>query len=115
MSAKIQEATPTDTPEGATEVPAVSALALRRDYRIVESLGATEGAPAGLPLPDKPSVAVMPFQNLSGEPEQEYFADGIVEDAQYTTATWSTATPTPGRSSTTSSGPSFPPFSEPPS
>src|SRR5262245_59220405 len=33
-----------------------------------------------LPLPDKPSIAVLPFQNLSGDPEQDYFADGIVED-----------------------------------
>lgn len=31
-------------------------------------------------LPDKPSIAVLPFQNLSGDPEQDYFADGIVED-----------------------------------
>ncbi len=41
---------------------------------------------AGLPdtsalaLPDKPSIAVLPFANMSGDPEQEYFADGIVED-----------------------------------
>ena len=34
----------------------------------------------GLPLPDKPSIAVLPFQNMSGDPEQEYFADGIAED-----------------------------------
>src|SRR5579859_7997757 len=33
-----------------------------------------------LPLPDKPSIAVLPFQNMSGDPEQEYFCDGIVED-----------------------------------
>lgn len=33
-----------------------------------------------LPLPDKPSIAVLPFQNMSGSPEQEYFADGMVED-----------------------------------
>jgi TolB-like protein len=32
------------------------------------------------PLPDKPSIAVLPFENLSGDPEQEYFADGIVEE-----------------------------------
>jgi TolB-like protein/class 3 adenylate cyclase len=33
-----------------------------------------------LPLPEKPSIAVLPFANLSGDPEQEYFADGVVED-----------------------------------
>jgi adenylate cyclase len=33
-----------------------------------------------LSLPDKPSIAVLPFANLSGDPEQEYFADGMVED-----------------------------------
>jgi adenylate cyclase len=33
-----------------------------------------------LPLPDKPSIAVLPFQNMSGDPEQEYFVDGMVED-----------------------------------
>jgi adenylate cyclase len=33
-----------------------------------------------LPLPDKPSVAVLPFTNMSGDPEQEFFSDGIAED-----------------------------------
>jgi adenylate cyclase len=41
--------------------------------------GAEPARPA-LSLPDKPSIAVLPFQNLSGDPEQEYFADGMVED-----------------------------------
>src|SRR6516225_12487935 len=36
--------------------------------------------PTSLPLPDKPSIAVLPFANLSGDPEQEYFADGMVEE-----------------------------------
>jgi TolB-like protein/class 3 adenylate cyclase len=36
--------------------------------------------PRPLPLPDKPSIAVLPFANMSGDPEQEYFADGMVEE-----------------------------------
>jgi adenylate cyclase len=56
-----------------------------RCYRVhLESGGAPrvhEHAPDGaLPLPDKPSIAVLPFQNMSGDPDQEYFADGIAED-----------------------------------
>jgi adenylate cyclase len=38
------------------------------------------GTGEALPLPDKPSIAVLPFQNMSGDPDQEYFADGVVED-----------------------------------
>jgi len=40
----------------------------------------TQVTPLNLELPDKPSIAVLSFQNLSGDPEQEYFADGVVED-----------------------------------
>jgi TolB-like protein len=50
-----------------------------RVYRVRLS-GAAPSSRPGLPLPDKPSIAVLPFQNMSGDPEQEYFADGIVED-----------------------------------
>jgi adenylate cyclase len=49
-----------------------------RVYHLRPGGGATE-TPA-LALPDKPSIAVLPFQNTSGDPEQEYFADGMVED-----------------------------------
>ena len=47
-----------------------------------DSVGATEIAAKAqpLPLPDKPSIAVLPFNNLSNDPEQEYFADSITED-----------------------------------
>jgi adenylate cyclase len=40
----------------------------------------TEGLATAPPLPDKPSIAVLPFENMSGDPEQEYFADGMVEE-----------------------------------
>jgi TolB-like protein/Flp pilus assembly protein TadD len=54
-----------------------------RGYRLAGLAGSPEAAPRaaqGLPLPDKPSIAVMPFANLSGEVEQEFFAEGMVED-----------------------------------
>ena len=53
-----------------------------RVYRIRDTGAKNPAAPAqpALPLPDKPSVAVLPFANMSGDPEQEYFADGMVEE-----------------------------------
>jgi adenylate cyclase len=51
-----------------------------RTYAVagVGAIPAREAKPR--PLPDRPSVAVLPFTNMSGDPEQEYFADGVVED-----------------------------------
>src|SRR6202008_4171651 len=40
----------------------------------------TERLSAAPPLPDRPSIAVLPFENMSGDPEQDYFADGVVEE-----------------------------------
>jgi adenylate cyclase len=50
-----------------------------RVYRVHAETSAAQPV-AALPLPDKPSIAVLPFRNMSGDPEQEYFVDGMVED-----------------------------------
>lgn len=49
-----------------------------RVFRV--AVASSPEAPPGLALPDKPSIAVLPFQNMSGDAEQEYFSDGMVED-----------------------------------
>jgi len=51
-----------------------------RVYRVRDLTAAKSPAQPALPLPDKPSIAVLPFANMSGDPEQEYFADGMVEE-----------------------------------
>src|SRR5580700_4093198 len=59
-----------------------------RAWRLRMNAGGSAAAPIeppvestqALALPDKPSIAVLPFQNMSGDPEQEYFADGMVEE-----------------------------------
>jgi adenylate cyclase len=51
-----------------------------RIYRIDLASSAADAEKPALALPDKPSIAVLPFQNMSGDAEQEYFCDGMVED-----------------------------------
>src|SRR5262245_33537508 len=55
----------------------------RRGYRFIAeprlAVASTPAAPE-LPLPDRPSIDVLPFNHLRGDPDQEYFADGISED-----------------------------------
>ena len=56
-----------------------------RAYRVTSSKPTDDAARGlrtrdALPLPNKPSIAVLPFENMSGDPEQEYFADGMVEE-----------------------------------
>lgn len=50
-----------------------------RVYRIASTSKPVRSRPA-LTLPSRPSIAVLPFQNMSGDPEQDYFADGVVEE-----------------------------------
>jgi adenylate cyclase len=53
-----------------------------RTYAVALGISSRAALPTGasLPLPDKPSLVVLPFQNMSGDQEQEYFADGMVEE-----------------------------------
>ena len=51
-----------------------------RVYRVRAGSSAIRTTTTTLPLPDKPSIAVLSFQNMSGDPDQEYFADGMVEE-----------------------------------
>src|SRR5215204_6341154 len=55
---------------------------LSRPVRVYAAKSTSDARAAGkaLPLPEKPSIAVLPFTNFSGDPEQEYFADGVVEE-----------------------------------
>ena len=70
-----------DLPSGFPTASASPVKATSAAVSLVPSLDQADTmAKPSLPIPDKPSIAVLPFQNMSGDPEQEYFADGMVED-----------------------------------
>src|SRR6516165_4688615 len=73
----VQQVKNIQEPIRAYQVGAISETREATPARVADA----EGPP---PLPDKPSIAVLPFQNLSGDQEQEYFADGIVDDVLIT-------------------------------
>jgi hypothetical protein len=71
-------------PSGGPPIPrAVTGTAPREDAATTPTqvaLPLVQSTPEGLPLPEKPSIAVLSFTNVSGDPEQEYFSDGVAED-----------------------------------
>ena len=70
----------TFTDDGLHEVKNIARPVKVWRWSEIAGTGRTTSTSEMLPLPDKPSIAVLPFDNMSGDPEQEYFADGIAED-----------------------------------
>ena len=82
LSAAAWEHARGKVPFGADDLGEHQLKNIERSVRVFRIASGTSATPTRkpLPLPDKPSIAVLPFQNMSGDPDQEYFADGIVEE-----------------------------------
>ena len=85
MSARVQEDATGKLDLGFEDMGQQQLKNIARPVRVyrVRADGVGEAIVATQPslaLPDKPSIAVLPFRNMSGDPEQEYFADGTVEE-----------------------------------
>jgi adenylate cyclase len=82
LSAAAWEQVRGKVPFGADDLGEHQLKNIERPVRVfrIASGASTTATRKPLPLPDKPSIAVLPFQSMIGDPEQEYFADGIVEE-----------------------------------
>jgi adenylate cyclase len=82
VSGTVRDQIGTKLPTGFTDLGEQQVKNIAQPIRAYQIRGAINAAAAtsALPLPDKPSIAVLPFANMSGDPEQEYFADGMVEE-----------------------------------
>ena len=76
------------SPSNATREALTAPLLARAPAAAGSSVDATTPARSPAPLPDKPSIAVLPFKNLSGDPDQDYFADAITEDVVMALSRW---------------------------
>ncbi len=82
VSATVRDQIGTKLPVGFIDLGEQQVKNIAQPIRAYQIGAVTNSLAAGasLPLPDKPSIAVLPFANMSGDPEQEYFADGMVEE-----------------------------------